>query len=281
MEKDGHWNSGRLSMIEKAQSIDESVILEYCRQEPEINIFIIGDILNFGFDQSFQEVYMVSDQGGLYAVILRYYRNYIVYTQDESHGLEEVADFINLQKPEVLSAKQEIVDRLIPNLTSPHTRSDMLFSRLKDSSKLQEETSEVQKAHVEDARIIAEAMGEIHEFKVLYADILEERVRQIENRIISGEGVHLFIRRKAEIIAHANSTAETTDSGIIGGVFTKPSVRRQGYAKKVVSTLCAEMLSRGKTPCLFYNNEEAGALYNMLGFQLSGYWTVLGGTEDE
>ncbi len=281
MEKDGPWNSGSSSMIEKAQTINESAILEYCRKEPELNIFLIGDILNYGFDQPFQEIYMASDQGGLYAVILRYYRNHIVYTQDEKHGLEEVADFLNMQKPEVLSAKREIIDRLLPKLTSPHTRRDMLFSRLLDSSKLLAETGEVQKAHMEEAKHIAEVMGEIDEFKVLYADILEERAGQIENRILSGEGVHLFIRRNDEIIAHANSTAETTDSGIIAGVFTIPSVRRQGYAKKVVSALCSDMLSRGKTPCLFYDNEQAGALYNMLGFQLSGYWSVLGGNEDE
>ena len=39
--------------------------------------------------------------------------------------------------------------------------------------------------------------------------------------------------------------------------------------------LCADLLSEGKTVCLFYHNPKAGAIYKRLGFADIGMWMLI------
>ncbi|MDO9065822.1 MAG: GNAT family N-acetyltransferase, partial [Chloroflexota bacterium] len=50
----------------------------------------------------------------------------------------------------------------------------------------------------------------------------------------------------------------------------------RGYASAVVSSLCADLLARGKTPHLFYreDNDAAGRIYRRLGFGPVGRWKL-------
>ncbi len=77
------------------------------------------------------------------------------------------------------------------------------------------------------------------------------------------------------MICQANSTAETAEAAILGGVATRADWRRQGLASAVMTALCGQLLSEGKKPCLFFENEEAGRIYSRLGFAPIGRWTLM------
>jgi hypothetical protein len=78
-----------------------------------------------------------------------------------------------------------------------------------------------------------------------------------------------------KIICTAASTAESSDMAMIIGVATHKDYRNRGLASAVVSKLCSDLLSEGKTPCLFYDNPNAGKIYNRLGFKVIGKWKML------
>ena len=249
--------------------------MEYCLTEPNINLFILGDIEHFGFENSIQDVWLQTLDERLSGIVLRYHDNLILYSRDLNMDFQEVLALLETLKIRVVSGKQALMEMFYPFVASRFSKREMFFCELNDRSKLLDVTGEVRVANPADALEIAEAYGLISEFAGLYASELDTRCRQIENRIRSGEGIHRFIKRDGKIVSHANSAAETSVSGMIGGIMTLPEFRNQGLASQVISAVCQDLARRGKSACLFYDNPEAGAIFQHLGFQVTNKWTSL------
>ncbi|NLO84372.1 MAG: GNAT family N-acetyltransferase [Clostridiales bacterium] len=263
-------------MFLKATENDRACVVEYCAAEPQANLFLLADVQNFGFDAQFQEVWMQKDaEQKLQGVLLRYYENYLYYAVNVGEHLAEVANELSARNAPLLSAKPVLLDGIAPHMQGAFERHDKMLLTLSGLDKLVADPAGLCKAVASDAPVIAAQYRKIAEFAALYpadSTVLEQT---ISNRIQSGEGEHWLVLRNGEIIAHANSTAETDQSGVVGGVFSLPECRRQGLAKGVVSAVCRSMLSRGKTPTLFFDNPSAGQMYYSLGFEQTGAWGSL------
>jgi predicted GNAT family acetyltransferase len=77
------------------------------------------------------------------------------------------------------------------------------------------------------------------------------------------------------IVSSALLNVEGADAGLIGGVFTQPAARGQGYAAACTAALSLDLQRDGKTPVLFYENPVAGRVYRRLGFEECGKWALL------
>jgi predicted GNAT family acetyltransferase len=206
---------------------------------------------------------------------LRYHDNLLVYSKDLDMDFQEVKALLDTLNVRIISGKGTVMDRLHLLVADHFSKREMIFCELTDPSKLAEDLGETKVAEEADAMEIAEIYGQIREFDGLYAPEVDTRYRQIANRIRSGEGVHLFIRQGGKMISHANSAAETNISGMIGGILTLPEYRNQGLAGKVISAVCKNLIQRGKSACLFYDNPKADRLFQRLGFQATNKWTIL------
>lgn len=86
----------------------------------------------------------------------------------------------------------------------------------------------------------------------------------------------LFVVEHAgRVVAAAQSSAETPDSAMIGGVATLPAYRNQGLSRICVSALCTHLFAGGRRRIgLFYmpGNTAAARVYAHLGFQPAGEW---------
>ena len=67
-------------MLRLANEKNRREVLDYCLEEPNINLFIIGDIENFGFDKDFQDVWIQYKEEIITGIVLRYHTNFIVYS---------------------------------------------------------------------------------------------------------------------------------------------------------------------------------------------------------
>jgi len=74
------------------------------------------------------------------------------------------------------------------------------------------------------------------------------------------------------IVSAALTNAETSQSAMIGGVFTPPPARGRGLSQAVCSALCQELLADGKRPVLYWDTPAAGAVYRRVGFRAIGAW---------
>ncbi len=79
-----------------------------------------------------------------------------------------------------------------------------------------------------------------------------------------------------EIVTKANTNAIGINCVQIGGVYTHPLYRRNGYAGALVQALCNRALRSGKQPVLFVKekNTPAFSLYQKLGFAECGRYTI-------
>ena len=79
-----------------------------------------------------------------------------------------------------------------------------------------------------------------------------------------------------EIVAKANTNAIGINCVQIGGVYTHPLYRRNGYARALIQALCNRATRAQKQPVLFVkeNNKPALSLYQKLGFEECGRYTI-------
>lgn len=251
-------------------------LLNYCKQEPNLNIFLIGDIETHGFDTSYQEVWYLENGDSLEGILLRYHDNLILYSHSDAITYEVIHPLLSTLSINVISGNSDLLAPIYPQLSTAFRKRELAFCELTDGSALLPLSPAVQTAAEVDADRISQAYGLIAEFAGLYSNDPEVRAQQIKKRICSHEGVHLYLQENNQLISHGNTTAETSVNAMLGGIFTLPDHRGQGHAKTIVSALCHHLLAKNKTACLFYDNPNCKSLFESLGFKQINHWMVLG-----
>lgn len=260
-------------MIRKLAEKDHEKVMAFLSDEAAFNLFIIGDIANFGYDSDFQEVWAeFSREDRIQAVCLRYYQNFLVYAKGDFDAPAFAKIMLQGSGPDVVQGKVDVMERFekLSGISFGKQRS-MFFAELKDTIKLDkpEIPRRVKKASVKDVNRLLDLRRQIAEFTTTESS-RDSLIRGIE----TGAGRAFYMEEDGEIVASASTTAENTYSAMIVGVATKPECRRKGYASLCMSALCREVLDEGKTLCLFYDNPEAGTIYKRLGFQDIGMWKM-------
>lgn len=129
-----------------------------------------------------------------------------------------------------------------------------------------------------------------HDMEALHSlqkDYMKEEV-YVPGRKISDAEVSLTLRQilknqlcfaltvDGDIVAKANTNAIGINKVQIGGVYTHPLYRRNGYAAALVTALSNRALRSGKQPVLFVKekNMPAFALYQKIGFAECGRYAI-------
>lgn len=86
----------------------------------------------------------------------------------------------------------------------------------------------------------------------------------------------LALESDGEIVAKANTNAIGINWVQLGGIYTHPLYRRNGYAWQLVSAICRRTYKAGKKSALFVKdiNVPAMELYKKLGFTDSGLYEI-------
>jgi GNAT superfamily N-acetyltransferase len=86
-----------------------------------------------------------------------------------------------------------------------------------------------------------------------------------------------YATKMGKIVAAALTHCETDQAALIGGVYTQAAHRGKGYSHACVQALVQALQQAGKTPCLFYeqNNQAAANLYRKMGFVPQGKWIII------
>ncbi len=258
-------------MIIKMDQTWHEKVMNYLSKEPALNLFIIADIENFGYDTDFQEIWGDVDGNGVISgVLLRYMGNYLPYAK-ETINAEAFSEIINQDKSyEMLSGKKEITEQFRQYVAFERTK-ETYFAELRDAHFLNKSSSRenIMQAELSDVDSIMDLRHLIKEF-----DIRPTAKQSLEQALTTKTGRTYFIKNHERVVSCASSTAENSFSAMIVGVCSHPDKRNQGLASLCMEALCQDILAEGKAVCLFYDNPKAGSIYKRLGFKDIGLWSM-------
>lgn len=99
---------------------------------------------------------------------------------------------------------------------------------------------------------------------------------QLDLRQILKNQLCVALSSDGELVAKANTNAIGINWIQLGGIYTHPLYRRNGYAWHLISAICRRTCSAGKSTALFVKNINVPAieLYKKLGFKKTGTFTI-------
>lgn len=262
-------------MILKLNASHQNKLEKFLMEEKELNLFIIGDLENFGFNEEFIEYWgEFNENNEIIAVLLRFYDDFTVYSKGEfdALGFSKILKDYNFS---LLSGKMSVVEKFSHHI-KVYGKRGMYFAKLDKLDKLY---SGVLLEVIQPT--LQEDVVKLYELYTIIdgrEDI--ETLGRLKSKFSSkgGRGYHIK-NHKGEMVCSAETTAENKHSAMVVGVCTNPNYRNKGYATAVVSKLCKDLLLEGRTLCLFYDNPAAGKIYKNLGFEDIGFWSLWEGKE--
>lgn len=261
-------------MIRKLTEQDRTEVLEYLYQEPSLNIFLIGDIENYGFDVDFQDVYGEFIDGKYQSVVLRYKENCLYYSHEISFN-EDWLEIIRGMDAEFLSGRKLLTDLLMPYFPE-YKEKPMYFCEVNEFNHIDQLDEEgiIDVQTEEDCDMLFGLLKTIEEFDSMKKEKRDDFVDGKLKSIVHSKAY--YIKEDGVCASTVSTVADTTTSAMVVAVATLPQYRGKGYASKLMIKLLHEYLVvRKKSLCLFYDNPKAGAIYHRLGFVDKDMWVML------
>jgi len=251
-------------MIRQLQETDRQDVLSYLEEDHSLNIFIIGDIENFGITTDFQTVYAEFDEENNYQSVLLFYRKNAVFYSKKKYFNPAYIPYIKALNPTIINGAEHLVALIAPHFPNL-TMKPMYFSEAKTFNEKDnyEDLDIVRLQTKKQASDLYDMLSTIEEFHITR----ETKESFIQSKLETlGTGPTFLVYEDDIIISTVSVTAETSKTGMVIGVATLPSKRGRGLASKLMTKLMEEYFNKGKYLCLFYDNPKAGNIYKRLGF---------------
>lgn len=259
-------------MLRKLVEMDRDQVMAFVKDKPAENLFIIGDIEAYGFEEDFQEAWGdFEEHEKLRAVLLRYRENYIVYAPG-SFDARSIASVIDQDdRPnKMISGITTIVEEVMKHLSKePRKKRELFYAKCETLQPLPTPSITIKKGTVHDVPGIVELYDQIPEF-----DTRDDQGAGLKKNMENGVGRCYYVEEDGKMVSTAMTTAENSMSAMVVGVGTLAGYKKRGYASACMIKLCGELLNEGKYLCLFYDNPDAGTIYKKIGFEDIGKWAM-------
>ena len=261
--------------IRKLANKDLPAVYDYIKGEPEINLFIQGDLELYGLQGESVSMYAVGEEWD--SILLKYYSDFILYSKSPTFNTKAVGALLARQENILaISAKESLLMQMQGHYPKQKIQGTYLCRCNKGSFIPRAESSgDVRKLTKKDAPAIVALYQQIDEFAQPYLDHTKQKLAEMANNLEQG-GVGFGLFEGDKLVSSAYTTATTTSGAMIVGVATLYGSRNRGYASTLVSTLCSHCFASGLDfLCLFFDNPKAGAIYKRLGFEVVDRWGIM------
>lgn len=259
-----------------------STAFSYLSLEPEVNLFLLGDLEKYGMEHENVSCYTADDwtpDMEFPYFLLNYRGSVLVYSKAADYDAKTVGDYLTAINPENISGKDEIVQKLVPHLKNKIVKPTYLakLSHIGDRQQAQygDLMRRVRRLTEEDIPAAYELYLTIDEFAYTYRKKQREACYDDIRQNISAIGRTYGIFEGKELAAIVQTSAENKKSAMVVGVATRPEMRGRGYARAAMLKLCQDCLQEMEFLCLFYDNPSAGRIYHSIGFEDMGKYTMI------
>lgn len=260
-------------MIRKLNENDNNKLMQLVMKEPEINVYIIGNSENLGYNKNFFELFGEFDENDvLSAVMCRYFNSFNFYAKDnfDIYGFVDVIKSYDRFK--MLVGKTNIVSKFQGTPLGLNQSKHQHFAVLKEINPSFETDKKilVKKAYIQDIERIANLREGIEEF-VSGTNNFKE---MLFNDFKTGTSHGYYVELDNKIVSYCQTSTENSMSAMVVNVMTDKEYRKRGLVSACLKVLCDDLIMHRKTLCLFYKNLEAGAIYKRIGFKEVDRWSV-------
>jgi predicted GNAT family acetyltransferase len=244
-----------------------NTLLDFLYQDPYYNIFMIGNLEHVGLDHPDLDYWGSFRDGQLVGTLMRYRVFWNVYDAGEA-DLREFAWLMDRRGDvQALHGHDRLIARLAKLLRDYEVKEErrLHFCRLPELKPALTSSHSVRRATLADLPALV----------TFYSDAEEmTRDKQAVRRCLE-QGRIFVATAQGRVVSAALTNAETQNLAIIGGVYTPPDSRQQGYASACMFAICQDLAADGKEACLFYDDPVAEGIYRRLGFKEIGSWRLL------
>ncbi len=259
-------------MIRILNENDRLSVLKYLYLESDFNIFAIGDIETYGFNEPFMQVYGEFNSENNFQSILLFYRENVIYYSHVNSFNIEYLNILDQHTFKFVSGKEELLERIYPHLFN-FNKQRMYYCSIAEFDHQKDVTKDIRELTTEEEfSDLYELLIMIKEFKVQDQrkdDFISSKMKSRDMSKTVG------IYENGTLVATAATTAETTRSAMVVGVATHINHRKKGYASTLINYLADHFINDlNKSLSLFYDNPEAGSIYHKIGFIDIGKWVM-------
>jgi len=249
-------------MIRKCSKYDLELLNNYLYKNKEINLFLISDIENYGFENENLDIFIDIDNE-IKTIYLRFFNNLCIVSYDLIIEYDFLLKLIKDYEVVNINGDKKVIENI--NLSS-FVRNDFYFATL-NKLKIEQNIENV-------IEIKSDRVDEYLE-KVKMVFQTESNIETIKSEL-EKKSMHINAYTiNNEIVSGASSSAESNELSMLIGVFTIEEYRRKGYAQKCVYSLCKRLIAEKKCVCLFYDNPNAAKMYKKIGFEDIGFYSIL------
>ena len=243
-------------MIREMSHSEINEMLQLLKKDVARNYFILLTLLSK--IESYDRIYGEWDEKELIAILLQRKSKTLQFYTKGLFDIDGFVDIISKLKYKSMISPSSYCDKFLnKGIFSTYVEASYI-------SKLSVNTLYKSNPHPEVTKLKLEDLGKAVE---LYAKVFNSHASRdiMERKILSSRGRGFCIKQGEDIISIAQTDFEGNGSALIVGVATDPIFQGKGLATKCLETLITEL---NRDLYLLYNNEEAGKLYEKLGFKV-------------
>lgn len=210
--------------------------------------------------QVFDRIYGEYTEGELIALLLRRNSGVLQFFALKEFDLDGFAKLISSLEYNALIGPKFFCEKFLDR---------GLFTSVKEGAYI----SKLDKNHIIEPiqiknKIRDISIKDLDEIIELYKNVFQSFSPKeiMEEKLSTGRGRGICIEEGGEIISLAQTDFETKDSAVIVGVATNNNYRCKGLATECIHLLSSTLVEEGKDVYLQYDNQEAGRIYERLGF---------------
>lgn len=251
-------------MMEKAGLETARCILDYLQRDVANALYMYIDIATYGLASPELDVWVEMPWMGTGWVAMRYHDSIQLYHSNTEAALDIVLPVLQQENPCMISGPKKIVLRLIDEGFQSYSAT---FGKVFTFSGIlpNMDTTAVECATTADLPEIAALICSDQSIGGHYR--VGDLAYQLKERMDSGTGRNVVVRRDGRIVAHYATYAEMGGLAVQGGLITHPDWRGRGFGRKLVSYLTAWLIEEGKQVFLFCTDEALYPFYECLGMQ--------------
>lgn len=245
------------------------------QKEKEKNIYILGDIAQYGLDSEQVECFAGGELENPKYVLMRFCNSYVIYMIDLNSALEELNTYFQNKEIRCISGEEKIVNRMRGMFDDSHIVNNKML-------KLSGWQSDMVECF-ENEKISALSKNDLLEIQKFYVQIDEfsekmggrDGLCKLKEQFCNGKIYGLYY--KENLTAIAALSAETSKFAMLDNVATAKEFRREGFAYRLLKNICwHEFVQNGKEfLCVCCDDIKAENLYKKVGFQEIGIYSML------